>query len=193
MLRILLIQPGSTDFDEQGRIKGSLDIPLSDHGAVQARQLADELAGTPIESIYAAPCRSATQTAEAIAAGRRVRVKQLPQLRNVDHGLWHGKRIDEVRQTQPRVYREWQEHPAHVCPPGGESMDAAQRRARQVLGKLFRKHRGGTIAVIAPEPLASVIRSVAANEELGDLWQSECDRGRWEQLEVEPVLLPVAE
>lgn len=27
--RVLLIRPGATEFDDQGRIKGSLDMPLS--------------------------------------------------------------------------------------------------------------------------------------------------------------------
>ena len=30
MVRIVLIRPGSTDFDEQGRITGTLDIPLNE-------------------------------------------------------------------------------------------------------------------------------------------------------------------
>jgi len=29
MLKIVLIRPGSTDLNEQGRIKGTLDVPLS--------------------------------------------------------------------------------------------------------------------------------------------------------------------
>ena len=33
MVQIVLIRPGSTDYDEQGRIQGTLDIPLNDQGA----------------------------------------------------------------------------------------------------------------------------------------------------------------
>ena len=43
MLKILLIRPGVTDFDEQGRIKGTLDIPLSDEGTAQVAKMIDEL------------------------------------------------------------------------------------------------------------------------------------------------------
>ena len=38
MLKILLIRPGVTDFDEQGRIKGTLDIPLNENGTAQVAQ-----------------------------------------------------------------------------------------------------------------------------------------------------------
>ena len=44
MLRIVLVQPGSTDFDDQGRIKGSLDIPLSANGTGQVARMVAELA-----------------------------------------------------------------------------------------------------------------------------------------------------
>ena len=30
--QVLLIRPGATDFDDQGRIKGTLDMPMSERG-----------------------------------------------------------------------------------------------------------------------------------------------------------------
>jgi probable phosphoglycerate mutase len=63
MLRIFLIRPGSTDFDQQRRIKGTLDIPLNDLGKQQGAQAAEALADTAIEIVYSAPCQSAWQTA----------------------------------------------------------------------------------------------------------------------------------
>ena len=29
---VLLVRPGATEFDEQGRMKGSLDMPMSEKG-----------------------------------------------------------------------------------------------------------------------------------------------------------------
>src|SRR5688572_24444403 len=121
MLRILLIRPGSTDLDEQGRIKGILDIPLSQQGAEQVAKAVGELANLTIDAIYSAPAICCQQTATALAGQRRVKIKRIDGLHNLDHGLWHGKLIDEVRQTQPKVYRQWQDNPELVCPPEGES------------------------------------------------------------------------
>ena len=96
--RVLLVRPGSTEFDEQGRIKGSLDMPLSTLGEQQAVAVASELAGINVGTIYTAPCESAQQTAMQLARGRDLRIKVLECFRNIDHGLWHGKLIDEVPQ-----------------------------------------------------------------------------------------------
>ena len=185
-LQIVLVRPGATDFDEQGRIKGSLDIPLSKNGAIQVARTAGDLAQISIDTIYASPCQCALQTAAALAEGRNIKVKTLDKLRNLDHGLWHGRRIEEVRQTQPKVYRQWQDHPESLSPPEGESVQSAADRVRSMLAKIVKKHHGGVVALVASEPLASVIRSVIYDCALGDLWKRECECGNWELIEVAP-------
>ena len=193
MVRILLVRPGSTDFDEQGRIKGTLDIPLSEAGSLQVTRIVQELRETKIDQVYSSPCRCAEQTAAILAGDHKLRVKQLSDLQNLDHGLWHGKLIDEVKQTQPKVYRQWQDHPETVCPPGGEPLEAAQERVRSTLVKLLRKHKSGTLALVAPDPLATLIRSFLNDSDLGDLWKAEIDRCHVEVLEVEPRSLALSE
>ena len=32
MLKIIVIRPGATDYVDQGRIQGTLDVPLNEHG-----------------------------------------------------------------------------------------------------------------------------------------------------------------
>src|SRR5690606_28350015 len=91
MLRMVLVRPGATDFDEQGRIKGTLDIPLSAQGTDEVAQTVNELADVPLEVVYSAPCQCAEQTAAALASSHRTKVKTLEELHNLDHGLWHGK------------------------------------------------------------------------------------------------------
>ena len=192
MLHIVLIQPGSTDFDEQGRIKGSLDIPLSTNGTSQVARTVEELASHEIGAIYAAPCQSALQTAQALARDRKLRVKRIKNLRNLDHGLWHGKLIDEVKQKQPKIYRQCQDNPEMVCPPEGETVPSAQRRVRGVLAKLMKRHKTGTVALVVPEPLASFVRGHLRDDELGNFWSAEQDCGNWTVIDVEPGKVTVA-
>ena len=184
MLRIILIRPGSTDFDEQRRIKGTLDIPLNQNGTSQVSRTAAELVDASVQVVYSAPCQSALQTAQTVAASLGVKVKRLDMLRNLDHGLWHGKLIEEVKQKQPKVYRRWQETPETVCPPEGETLTSARLRIQKALKRLLRKHREGVVAVVVPEPLASIMRCGLEHRELGDLWKSECDFGVWETIDI---------
>jgi broad specificity phosphatase PhoE len=190
MLRIVLIRPGATDYDAEERIQGTLDIPLSEQGVSEATALVDRLKDQGIETLYASPSQPARQTAEILAKGLGLRVKRLVRMKNLDHGLWQGLPIGEVHHKQPKVYRQWQEQPENVCPPEGEMLSQAQERVRACLGKLFRRHKEGVLAMVVPEPLASLVRQFVKHDELGDLWQALGSHGRWEVLDVEPAQAP---
>ena len=182
MLQLILVLPGETDLDAQGRIRGSLDVPLNARGIEQARQAAVELRDEPFDTVYCSPCLAARQTAELLA-NERARIRVQEDLRNLDRGLWHGKRIDELRESQPRIYRQWQEQPETVCPPGGETIDDARPRIRRVLEKIARRRKKGTVVMVVPEPAASVLRQqISKTGSLGDLWQAECRCGAWESI-----------
>jgi probable phosphoglycerate mutase len=192
MLRIILTRPGTTDYDTQGRIQGTLDIPLNDRGNLEVKSLAEQLRGEGVEVVYAPSTEPAHQTAEAIAAGLGVKLKRIDQMQNLDHGLWQGMLIDDVRRKHPKVYRQWQEQPESVCPPDGEMLSQAEERVRGSVLKLLKRHRGGVIGLVLPEPLASLLRAFVKHEGVGDLWKAAGEHAWWEVLEVtaEQVLAP---
>ena len=184
MLRILLVLPGATDLDSQGRIKGSLDLPMNANGNEQARETADELSDEAIDVLYSSPCLSAQQTCEQLSRDGQIKIKVIDELRNLDRGLWHGKLIEELKESQPKVYRQWQEQPETVRPPGGETLDEAQKRVQKFLRRIRKRHKSGSISLVVPEPMASIVRSQLESVEFGDLWQAECNCGSWEAIEV---------
>ncbi len=182
MLNVLLVRPGSTSFDEEGRIKGALDIPLSPLGQQQSQSAGEQLREVPVECLYVAPCESAQATGRILARTCNWKSKTIDCFRNVDYGLWQGKLIDEVRRHQPRVYKQFQENPVGICPPGGEMLLSALQRIEHTLDKLVRRHRQGTIGMVVPEPLASVVRCHLLGCDFSDVWTSQLDAGTWELL-----------
>jgi len=183
MCNVVVVRPGSTLFDEQERIKGSLDMPLSASGIEQVHRIASEIAKLPISTVYCGPCESAQSTAKEIAEHTRSKWKVCDCFRNLDHGLWQGKLIDELRRQQPRLFKQLQENPRSFCPPGGETVAEAEARVEKLIVKLCKKHSNETIAVVIPEPLASLIAAKLKETDLGDLWKSECDNGSWEMID----------
>ena len=82
MTTIVIIRPGSTDYDQQRRIKGNLDIPMNAEGTQQVKDTVNQLAQQGLEAIYSSPCQSAEQTAQFIAERLGVKWKTLEQLAN---------------------------------------------------------------------------------------------------------------
>lgn len=189
MYQVMLIRPGTTDYDDQRRIKGRLDIPLNEKGVEQVAEAVQPvitaLAESTVKAVYSAPCQSAAQTAEMIAKSLHMKSKKMPGLTNLNPGLWQGKLIEEVKQQHPKIYRRWQEQPETVCPPEGEMIADARRRLLEFVEKIAKKARDGVAIVVAPEPVASVLQAILKHQPLGDLWQAESNCGNWELIRVE--------
>ena len=187
MLKMILIRPGSTDYDDEQRIQGTLDIPLNAHGSSEVATVIEELRDQDIEAVYAPSCEPALETGKVVARELDAKFKKLDRMRNLDHGLWQGMLVEDVRHKQPKVYRQWQENPESVCPPQGEMLTVAEERVRTAMTKLLKRHKDGNIALVVPEPLLSLVRCfVKHDSELGDLWKAPNGHGRWEMIEVEP-------
>lgn len=164
MPHIYLIRPGCTDFDEQHRIQGTLDLPLSSRGEEQVARLVETIAQSPIDIIYTSPCEPARSTAAALGAARGAPVKEVENLNNVNHGLWQGLKVDEIRRKHPKVFKQWQESPEAICPPGGETLAEAVERVRKALEKPLKKK--GNLAIVAADPLAAIIAAVVRGTDL---------------------------
>jgi len=185
MLKLLLIRTGATEYECQGRVQGTLDIPLSEDGRLQIEQVAEQLRETPIDSCYAGPCRATQQSADILASKLKLKSKTIDDLRNLDHGLWQGMLIDDVKVKQPKVYRQWHEHPETVCPPEGESLQVVRERLHRALAKIAKKQKSGTAAVIVAEPVTSLLKNVLRDDAIGNLWQVDTDaQPAWELIEV---------
>jgi probable phosphoglycerate mutase len=185
MFQILLIRPGTTEYDQQGRVQGTLDIPLCEDGRQEVGAMVNQLRDQPITAVYSSPNQSAQQTAEALATACELKVKTVDKLENLDHGLWQGMLVSDVKAKQPKVYRQWQEQPETVCPPQGETLSGAKERVQSVLAKLMKKHKSeGLLALVVPEPLASVVRKLLRQDDWGDLWHCSEAAAKWELIDV---------
>ncbi len=177
--RIFLVRAGSTDLDDQDRIVGALDMPLSPEGEREARSIALDLKESGIVAIFSAAGLASQQTARQLSRSGEIRVRVEENFVNLNYGLWHGKSRSELKENQPRLYRQWQENPDSICPPDGEPIEAARDRVRVVLKKILRKHKTGVLAIVAPDPLLSILRSELEGTEVRDLLDLRCEENAW--------------
>lgn len=152
-----LIRPGCTLYDEQNRVQGILDIPLSARGLAEAEKLAQQLAASPIEAVYCGPGSSVMATAELICQPLGLRPRRLESLHNLDQGLWQGLQYDEIRRRNIKLYRQWLEDPWTICPPHGETIETAVERVRETLKPVLKRHRRQEMALVVGHPLVEIV------------------------------------
>ena len=160
----LLLPTASTDLDEQHRMSGALDVPLSETGRQEAEKMALAMRDTPIDVVLSAGCLAARETAKVIAKAHRKRVRQEETWSNVDLGLWHGKCIQELKENNAKFFRQWSDHPETVSPPGGETFAEVRERIEPAVHKLVKKHRDAQVLLVAPQPLLGILAQAIEKE-----------------------------
>jgi broad specificity phosphatase PhoE len=192
MCKVVLIRPGATIYDEQNRVQGVLDIPLSERGrgevARMAQRLAGSLNGSPLTALYCGPCENVIRTAEIVGKTLGIRPKRIDEFRNLDQGLWQGLQIDEIKRRNTKVFRQWIDDPETICPPQGETMEDAMDRIKTAFKPLLRRHQDEAIGLVVGEPLTRMIACYLKCEprvQLEEHW-SPCD---FEWIKIPPLLL----
>lgn len=186
MVDLVLIRAGQSEYEGQGRIQGTLDVPLSTSGCDQVEQAAEELRAAPFEltALYAGPDHGVQQTASTLGKLLGLKPKTLELLTNIDLGLWQGMLVDDVKQKQPKVFKKWRGAPDSVCPPQGETLQRVRERLQKAVAKIEKKHRAGVVGIVMPGPLVHVARSELCEQPVADLWKFQgSEAPLWELIE----------
>ena len=142
MTRLTLIRHGPTRYNEQGRMQGRVDEPLSDAGraAVRDWRLPTELCDADWVSSPLGRARDTT----ILLGGREPAIE--PLIIEMDWGRWEGRRLDELRRELGRAMAENEARGLDFRPPGGESPRDVQARVAPWLAALGQRRRP-TLAV----------------------------------------------
>lgn len=139
---------------------GTLDVPLSDDGAIQARRIGGRLRDVRLDAVYSSPLSRALATASAVAGSHGLPPVIREDLAEIDFGAFEGRTFDEIAASHPDLYSQWMREPARMRFPGGESFDDLRERATSEVGRIRREHEGGSVAVVTH---GGVIRAVLAD------------------------------
>ena len=166
--RIMAIRHGETAWNVDTRIQGHIDIPLNEHGQLQAERLAEALAAQdPLHAIYTSDLQRAHQTAAAV--GKRLGLTPVTHqgLRERGFGAFEGKTFKEIEAELPEDAMRWRKRDPHWVPPkGGESLVTLDQRIRNTLNILAAKHSGEHIAVFAHGGVMDILYRIATGQDL---------------------------
>jgi probable phosphoglycerate mutase len=155
--KLILIPAAQTDWQVQGRLLGDTDLPLNEIGHRQAIADAQAVAALKPAVIRCGPEQATKQTASIIAHELGLRLKSLPELRELDLGLWEGLTVDDLRDRLAKVYRQWREDPRSVEPPEGEALPDAAIRLTKGVQRIIKHHEEDEAVVLVLGPFAAAV------------------------------------
>lgn len=95
---LLLVRHGLTDWNEDGRLLGRIDVELNERGRRQAERVARALESFALDAVVSSPQPRTLQTAEPIASSHELEVRVVPELDEVWlSASWQGKTVAELR------------------------------------------------------------------------------------------------
>lgn len=147
--RLLLVRHGQSTWNDERRIQGQLDPPLSSLGREQARRLAGRLAGRRFEGFYCSDLARTRETALAIAEAIGREPVYLTELREVMLGDWEGLRTEEIQERYPELWARWRARPSWDVPPGGEGARPFEERVHRVVDEILARHPHGETLVVS--------------------------------------------
>ncbi len=148
-MRIILVRHGETNWNNEDRFRGHIDVGLNPGGLAQARMVGEALRDIELDGIYSSPLSRALVTAEEIAHPRSLQVSILEAFKDFHFGAWQGLTRDEVRYRYPDVYAQWESAPHMVRIPEGETLDEVEDRVYKGLSGLVREGGDGTIVIVS--------------------------------------------
>lgn len=168
------IRHGQTDWNRDGRLQGSSDIPLNDTGRAQALEAAEILASERWDAIVSSPLQRARETAEIIARELGIELgPSYPGLVERDYGEVEGRDDAECRRLYPdRDY------------PGAESFASVTARGRAALEALAAEYGPREVIVVSHGSiirytLESIVGRPLESVRNGAISRVARDRGTW--------------
>jgi probable phosphoglycerate mutase len=127
-LHLYLIRHGETTWSLTHQHTGRTDIPLTEHGEEEARQLGKRLSGTRFAHAFSSPSRRAQRTCALVGLGKDAEIQA--DLAEWNYGDYEGGCTADIRKGRPdwNIFRDG-------C-PGGEMPGQVSDRADRLIANL---------------------------------------------------------
>ena len=127
-LKLYFIRHGETAWSLSGQHTGSSDIPLTEHGEEEARNLAAYFEKIPFTHVLTSPSQRARRTCELLRLEPLAEINQ--DLAEWNYGIYEGQRSADILKDRPNwdLYEDG-------C-PGGEMPGDVSARADRLIAYL---------------------------------------------------------
>ncbi len=159
-MKIFLCRHGETSWNKEHKFQGVSNIPLNKTGLMQARKISELLKNEPIQAIYSSKLIRSIKTAEIINEFHRLELVSLPQLNELNFGVFEGKTMKQIaKEFGEAIYRRIYHKYDFKHPKGETYSKIDETRIKPFLEMLLREHANQVICIVAHEGVNRLIIS----------------------------------
>jgi len=143
-----LLRHGITLWNEEKRIQGSMDSPLSEHGKEVTKAWARQLVSEKWDRIVASDLKRVRETVTILNTSLKLPLFFEPRLREMHWGSWEGLPIKDIYSQEATLVEEMVQAGWEFRPPQGESRKEALTRAKIGINNAVSRWSGEKILVV---------------------------------------------
>ena len=160
---------------------GWTDVHLAASGRQQARELAEQLSGIPLDRIYSSDLRRSRETAELVATCYGLPVEIAADLRELNFGSWEGRRLVDLWRESPDEARDWESDLRRVPATFGERFADLEARVGRFAASL---PHCGDVLVVAHRGSLAVLYALLSGASVATAWGLPFELGGLTRLEL---------
>lgn len=163
-MKIYITRHSKTLWNQEKRLQGWQDSPLTDEGIKDAYRLKERINKLKIDYCYSSPINRARQTSEILFN----EIIFDERLKEMNFGNYEGKSIAEIADDE-QYYNLWHCPDDNLGLAGGETYQEVQARLKDFLNDIYQKHHDETIFLTIHGMLFIILHGLMLNYKTSDL------------------------
>lgn len=128
------------------RYTGNNDkVGINREGKNQLENLIPFFKSRKIRTIFSSPFRRCLETSLFLKKPLGIELIADGNLREVYYGQWQGLTSAEAQEKFPQIFKARGENPAHIAPPGGETLLQMQQRVLKTIQKITSSNKNSLV------------------------------------------------
>ncbi|HKQ33271.1 MAG TPA: histidine phosphatase family protein [Thermodesulfobacteriota bacterium] len=168
--KIFLGRHCKTEWNLEGRLIGTTDLPLCDVGWNEAKDTLPIVEKYKFDRIVSSPLKRAFDTSRYYADNLKIPLEVNQDLRELDHGDWNGKKYDDLLSDPNGDFKRWfiDGDTSIPIPNGPETLEQVQARIKRTIREIALKYPGEKVLVIMHKHIRSLLTCYFVGESLSN-------------------------
>ncbi len=173
--KIFLVRHGEVANADERCYNGHYDVDLSAEGLRQMKAIADRLKDMPIKAVYSSDLQRASKGAKAIADRHFIEPTALKELRELNYGIWEGRKLDEIRSLYPDDVLDRYNNIENYRIQSGETLLEMRERVLSTVNVIIDRHKGDNVVIVSHGGVNRVVLLWSLNMALKDFYRIQQD------------------
>lgn len=173
--KIFLVRHGEVANANERCYNGHYNVNLSPEGLRQMMSVADRLKDKPIKAVYSSDLQRTVKGAKIIAERHSIKPIAIKELRELNYGIWEGKRLEDIRNLYPDDVLDRYNNIENHRIQGGETLLEMKERVLSSINTIIDRHKRDNVVIVSHGGVNRIVLLWSLNMAVKDFYRIQQD------------------